>query len=89
MTEQEFIDYIEGSGTHVRHTFDDTNDYITKAWHLTPYDSAYTPNQKTTSGLSVDMGFYINGKIANAKECAELFTKYERDRKLKDLGINI
>lgn len=84
MTEQEFIDYIEGYGTHVGHVYGD--DQIVKNVDLTPYNSnASFFNCKTSNGEKHYMRFKINGKEATIKECVDLINRYQRDKKLLNI----
>ena len=85
MTEQEFIDYMAPYGTHVEFVYG--NDIIQKKIHLTPYnsDGSYFPHK--SNGRDYYMKFIINDKEATIKECVDLITSYNRDKKLNEIGI--
>ncbi len=85
MTEQEFIDYIVGYGTHVQFLYGD--DIIEKTVHLTPQNSNYSIFPQVSNGSRYHMEFKINGNKATIKECADLITRYKRDKILTEVGI--
>ena len=85
MTEQEFIDYMAGYGTHVQHKYGD--DIIQKKVHLTPYNSNYNYFPHVSGGRKYHMEFNINGNKATIKECSDLITRYKRDKILTEVGI--
>jgi hypothetical protein len=85
MTEQEFIDYIVGYGTHVQFLYG--GDIIQKTVHLTPQNSNYSIFPQVSNGSRYHMEFNINGNKATIKECADLITRYKRDKILTEVGI--
>jgi hypothetical protein len=85
MTEQEFIDYIVGYGTHVQFLYGD--DIIQKTVHLTPQNSNYSIFPQVSNGSRYHMEFKINGNKATIKECSDLITRYKRDKILTEVGI--
>ena len=85
MTEQEFIDYMAGYGTHVEFVYG--NDIIQKKIHGVRYNSngSYFPHR--SNGRDYYMAFEINGQHATIQDCADLITIYYRDKKLNELGL--
>lgn len=85
-TEQDFIDYMSGYGTHV--CFKLGQDFIQKQIHLDAENTSYfTPNCKTTSGKELNMKFTINNVPTTFNQCLNLIRSYNRDYRLEKLGI--
>ncbi len=81
MTELEFLEYIVDYGTHVQFKYGD--DIIQKRTHLTPQNSNFNHFEFNIKGGKYNMSFEINGKKATAEECADLITRYKRNKTLE------